>query len=199
MRNCARVQRTRVLLDRRRGISSGRSSRGLATITYRQCVWHSSLHELTRFCFRIRSAYRTVWCEPDTVSSWRPLPSDSSRLATRSIRCLDTDRSECSSRWRVSCDDAFPDLSKNVGYVSTIRVISSRLIIVFRIARKKELENQFISIHLASTLLAQLFVYSNIRGNEKISLTSGAWAWKGLAQISLFKSKEIWICLYIIL
>lgn len=72
---------------------------GLATIAHQ----HASgtprcMNSFDFVCIRARSAYRTVWCEPDTVSSWHPLPSDSSRLAIHNTRCSDIGRSKCSSR-----------------------------------------------------------------------------------------------------
>lgn len=96
------------------GISSSRPPFGLATIAYQ----HASgtprcMNSFDFVCIRTRSAYRTVWCEPDTVSSWHPLPFDSSQPATRSTGYSDTSRSKCSSRLLVFGDDASPGSSRN--------------------------------------------------------------------------------------
>lgn len=52
------------------GISSGRPPRGLATIAYQHASGTPRCMNSFHFvCIHTRSAYRTVWCEPDTVSS----------------------------------------------------------------------------------------------------------------------------------
>lgn len=139
-----RIQKTQVRPTRHHyvmyGISDGRPPYDLVTIAYQ----HASgtprcMNSFDFVCIRARSAYRTVWCEPDTVSSWHPLLFDSSQPAIRSTRCSDIGRSKYSSRWPVSCDDAFPDSSR---YAECVRL--DRLIIAFKTALLKTLKSYYL-------------------------------------------------------